>query len=131
MTMSDDEFYSRAVARILRFMAILAGAGTLFALAWRGWRAGAGFALGSAIAWVNFLWLKRLTESLGASQPKRSTHSAVILGSRYLILGGVAYVIIALTSISLPALLTGLFVSLGAVLVEILFTVAARKGNVD
>jgi hypothetical protein len=121
MTTSDDEFYLRSVGRILKFMAILAGAGTLFAFAWRGWRSGAGFALGAAIAWINFLWLKRLTESLGASQPRRATHGAVILGSRYLILGGVAYVILRLTNISLPAMLTGLFVSLGAVLVEILF----------
>jgi hypothetical protein len=121
MATSDDEFYFRAVGRILKFMAILAGAGTLFALAWRGWRSGAGFALGAGIAWINFFWLRRLTESLGASQPKRSTHSAVILGSRYLILGGIAYVILRLTNISLPAVLTGLFVSLGAVLVEILF----------
>jgi hypothetical protein len=121
MTMSDDEFYIRAIRRILRFMGLLAAAGTIVALAWRGWKSGAGFALGSAIAWINFLWLKRLVESLGASPAKGSSGKAVLLGSRYLLLAGVAYVILRFTSISLPAALTGLFVSLGAVLLEILF----------
>jgi len=119
--MTDDEFYLRAMRRILRFMGLLAAAGTLVALAWRGWRFGAGFAFGSAIAWINFLWLKRLAESLGGSQAKRSSGSAVLLGSRYLLLAGIAYVILRFTSVSLPATLTGLFVSLGAVLLEILF----------
>jgi hypothetical protein len=121
MTMSDDEFYTRAIRRILRFMGLLAAVGTVVALAWHGWRSGAGFAVGSVIAWINFLWLKRLTDSLGAHQSKRSSRSAVLAGSRYLLLGGVAYVILRFTSISLPAALTGLFVSLGAVFLEILF----------
>lgn len=121
MKMSDDEFYLRAIRRILRFMGLLAAVGTVVALLWRGWRSGAGFAVGSAIAWINFLWLKRLTESLGASHAKRSSASAVLMGSRYLLLAGIAYVILRFTKISLPATLTGLFVSLGAVLLEILF----------
>src|SRR5262249_20255640 len=114
-------FYRRAIRRILRFLAILAAAGTLAALGWRGWQAGTGFALGSAIAWVNFRWLKRVADSLGPLPSKPSTRHAVLFGSRYLILGGMAYVIVRFTSISLPAMLTGLFVSLGAVLAEILF----------
>jgi hypothetical protein len=121
MMAQHDEFYSRAVGRILKFMAYLAAVGTLAALAWHGWRAGAGFALGSGISWINFLFLKRITDSLGAPQSKASTRSAVIFGSRYLILGGITYVILRYSVVSLPAALTGLFVSLGAVLVEILF----------
>jgi ATP synthase I chain len=119
--MTDEEVYRQAIGRILKWMAILAGAGTLAALAWRGWRASAGFALGALIAWINFLWLKRMVDALGASRPKASKRDAVITGFRYLILGAAAYVILRLTSISLPAAVTGLFVSLGAVLIEILF----------
>jgi len=122
MTASDEDLYRRAVARILRSMVLLAGGGTLVVLIWRGWKWGAGFAFGAGIAWVNFLMLKKLTDSLGAVNRKPpSTGSVVFLGSRYLVLGGVAYVILRFTSISMPAALAGLFVSLGAVLAEILF----------
>jgi hypothetical protein len=119
--MTDEEVYRQAIDRILRLMKILAGVGTVAALAWRGWRSGAGFALGALIAWINFLWLKRIVDSLGASRPKASRRGAVVSGFRYLILGFTVYVILRLSSISLPAAVTGLFVSLGAVLIEILF----------
>jgi hypothetical protein len=121
MTAASEDVYRRAVGRILRFMAILAGGGTLVALAWRGWRSGAGFAFGAGIAWINFLLLKRITDSLGASPSKGSARRAVVLGSRYLILGGLAYAILRLTGINRLAAVTGLFVSLAAVLIEILF----------
>jgi len=107
---------------MLRFVALFAVAGTLVVFVWRGWQWGAGYALGAAIAWVNFLLLKRLTDSLGAANRKpASAGSAVFLGSRYLILGGIAYAILRLTSISVLAAVLGLFVSLAAVLMEILF----------
>ena len=121
MTTSDDQFYRRAVARILKFLGMLAGAGILVSLAWKGWRAAAGFALGATIAWINFLWFKGIADSLGGDGVRASARSAFLFGSRYLILGGVAYVILRLTNISTPATLTGLFVSLGAALAEIVF----------
>ena len=54
---TGNDFYSGAVERIRYFMAGLAG---LLAAAW--WKFGlvrAGFALGCAIAYLNFHWLKR------------------------------------------------------------------------
>ena len=45
----------------------------------------------------------------------------IFLGLRYLILGGGAYVILRYSQISLTAVLAGLFVSIAAVIVEILF----------
>jgi len=122
MTASDEDVYRRAVGRMLWLIALLAAGGTLVLLFWRGWKWGAGFVFGAGIAWVNFLMLKKMTDSLGATGRKPpSTGSVVFLGSRYLILGGVAYVILRFTSISMPAALAGLFVSLVAVLAEILF----------
>ena len=51
---------------------------------------------------------------------------------RYVLLGGGAYVILKYSAISLPAALAGLFVSVAAVIVEILFELAyARNGTVD
>jgi hypothetical protein len=76
---------------------------------------------------MNFVWLKRIADSLGDPRPKASTRSAVLFGSRYLILGGVAYVILRFTKISTRAALAGLFVSLGAALFEILFEIVYAR----
>ena len=128
MTVSDEEIYRKAVTRMLRLIAVFAGAGSLAAFVWRGWKWGTGFAFGAGIAWVNFLLLKKLTESLGVTGPKPpSTGGAVFLGSRYLILGGVVYATLRFTSISMLAAAMGLFVSLAAVLVEILFELAYAR----
>jgi hypothetical protein len=127
MTDSDDQFYRRAVARILRFQQVLAGLGLLVCFAWKGWPTAAGFALGAILAWINFLWLKKIADSLGSDSVRTSARSAFLFGSRYLILGAVAYVILRLTTISIPATLTGLFVSLGAVLAEIVFEIVYAR----
>jgi ATP synthase I chain len=122
MKPSDEEIYRNAVARMLRIIAMLAGGGSLAFFVWRGWKWGAGFAFGAGVAWVNFLLLKKLTDSLGVAGPKPpSAGSAVFLGSRYLMLGAVVYATLRFTSISMLAAAIGLFVSLAAVLVEILF----------
>jgi hypothetical protein len=125
-TNPDDDFYERVTSRIFRVTLALAAAGTVAALAWRGWRVGAGFALGSAISWINFRWLKHAVDALGGKPAQRAPRSrlAVLAGFRYLLLGGAAYVILRFSSISLGAMLAGLFVSVTAVIVEIFFEVA-------
>jgi hypothetical protein len=112
----------RAVARIFRFTLALTAAGAAIWFALRGWRGGLGFLLGGAIAIVNFRWLKRTVYALGelsASKPPKA-RVAVLLGLRYLLLGGAAYVILRFTEISLTACLAGLFAPAAAVILEIL-----------
>jgi hypothetical protein len=122
MKPSEEDIYRNAVARMLRMMAVFAGSGSLVLFVWRGWKWGAGFAFGAGVAWVNFLLIKKLADSLGvAGRKPSSTGSVVFLGSRYLILGAVVYATLRFTSISMLAAVIGLFVSLAAVLVEILF----------
>ena len=125
ITNPDDEFYERVTLRIFRVTLAIAGAGTVVALAWRGWKVGAGFALGSAISWINFRWLKHAVDSLSGKRAQRAPRPrlAVLAGFRYLLLGGAAYVILRFSSISLGATLAGLFVSVTAVIVEIFFEV--------
>jgi hypothetical protein len=125
ITIADDDFYERVTSRIFKVMLAIAGAGTLVALAWRGWSVGAGFALGSALSWINFRWLKHAVDSLSGKRAQRAPRPrlAVLAGFRYLLLGGVAYVILSYSSISLGATLAGLFVSITAVIVEIFFEV--------
>ena len=125
ITNADDGFYERVTSRIFKVTLAIAAAGTLAAMAWRGWRVGAGFALGSALSWINFRWLKHAVDSLSGKRAQRSPRPrlAVLAGFRYLLLGGVAYVILSYSSISLGATLAGLFVSITAVIVEIFFEV--------
>jgi len=124
-TNADDDFYERVTSRIFKVTLAIAAAGTVAALAWRGWRAGAGFALGSALSWINFRWLKHAVDALGGTRAQRAPRPrlAVLAGFRYLLLGGVAYAILSYSSISLGATLAGLFVSITAVIVEIFFEV--------
>src|ERR1039458_2752377 len=125
ITNADDGFYERVTSRIFKVTLAIAAAGTLAAMAWRGWRVGAGFALGSALSWINFRWLKHAVDSSSGKRAQRSPRPrlAVLAGFRYLLLGGVAYVILSYSSISLGATLAGLFVSITAVIVEIFFEV--------
>ncbi|MGA9624600.1 MAG: ATP synthase subunit I [Bryobacteraceae bacterium] len=125
ITNPGDDFYERVTSRIFKVMLAIAGAGTLAALAWRGWSVGAGFALGAAISWISFRWLKHAVDSLSAKRAQRAPRPrlAVLAGFRYLILGGAAYAILRYSSISLRATLAGLFVSVTAVIVEIFFEV--------
>jgi hypothetical protein len=125
MMAPDDARLERAVRRMVRLMAVLALAGMLAAFWWRGWKWGAGFAFGALISWLNFRWLKQLTDALGGKRLRRA--SAIFLALRYLVLGGAAYVILRYSSISFPALLTGLFVSIAAVILEVLFELVYER----
>ena len=120
---TGDGFFSSAVGRIFRWMAWLAAAGTLVALALGGWRLAAGFLVGSLASYLNFRWLKRLVEALGggvSGKPARA-RGAVFLGLRYLLLAAGVYAILKSSVVSLPGALAGLFVSVAAVILEIVF----------
>ena len=130
MTAADERFFHRAYGRIVRNFWALAIGGAGAAFVFRGWTWSAGFALGTAISGINFLWWKRITEALGSPPPR--ARWAVILGLRYLLLAGGAYVILRFTPISVPAALAGLFVAVAAVILEILAElVYARNGTLD
>jgi hypothetical protein len=115
----EQQFLERAVGRMRKTMLAIALGGIIVAFAWRGLAWAAGFALGSAVSWLNFRWLKQLVYLLGSDRARPRT--AVRLGLRYLLLGGGAYVILKYSLVSQLAALAGLFVSLAAVIVEILF----------
>ena len=125
-TAPDPLSFESAAARIGRIMTVVGVLGTCGALALGGWKVGAGFLLGASISGLNYHWLHKLVEGLGAGE--RPRYRSVILGFRYLILGGGAYVILRLSPISLTAVLAGLFVLTVAVFVEVIFEfVYARK----
>ena len=128
-TLLHETWMSAAVARIWKIIWAMAAFGAIALMLWRGWTWSAGWLLGSAVSALNFRWLKQLADSLGGAAAK--PRKAVFLGLRYAFLGGGAYVILKYSAISLPAALSGLFVSVAAVILEILFELAyARNGTV-
>ena len=126
--MTDDRFYEQALARIGKAMIAIAAGGLIVASAWGGWTYGVGFALGGAVSWLNFRWLKQIVEALGATRPTRK-RVAVLAGMRYALLGGGAYVILRYSPVSLTAALIGLFVSVAAVIVEICFELVYARND--
>ena len=118
--MGDDQFFERALGRITKVTLALAAGGLVAAAAWGGSRWAAGFALGAAVSWLNFRWLKQVVDALGQSRPTRK-RVAILAGLRYALLGGGAYAILRFSSVSMTAALLGLFVSVAAVVVEICF----------
>ena len=122
--MPDGLTFERAALRIERIMQVLAALGTAAAWPLGGWRWAAGFLLGAAISILNYRWLRSLVEALGGGRRRRGS---VFLAFRYLLLGGGAYVILKLTSISPTAVLAGLFVLTAALFVEIIFEIFYGK----
>lgn len=127
-TMVDELDFERASRRIARILAAVAVAGTALAGVAGGWKWAAGFLVGSAAAWFNFRWLKRLVGALGGER----TPSSFRLALRYFLLGGCGYVIVRFSSMPMPAVIAGMLVLIAAIFIEILFElVYARKRTLD
>ena len=109
-----EERLSGAYPRILRVAIVLSVAGSLVATLLFSWKSGLGLAVGSLLAFINFVWLHRSTEKLvnrmistGKSSP-RKFRFAFPFPLRYALMIAVAYVILK----SYPGLLVGFLVGL-------------------
>lgn len=117
---ATEERLSGAYPRILRVAIGLSVAGTLVAGLFATWQSGLGLAVGSLLAFINFVWLHHGTERLvqrmiasGSASPadqtkRRRVRLAFPFPLRYALLFGVAYVIVK----SYPRLLIGFIVGL-------------------
>jgi hypothetical protein len=115
-----EERLSGAYLRILRVTIGLSLAATASAALLFSWQSGLGLAIGSLLAYINFVWLHHGTERLvermiaskkttGADEAKpRRARFAFPFPLRYALLFGVAYVILK----SYPRLLIGFIVGL-------------------
>jgi hypothetical protein len=115
-----EQRLSGAYGRILRVAIALSVAGTLAAALFFTWQSGLGLAIGSLLAYINFVWLhrgtERLVERILASNKTstadiskaRKVRFAFPFPLRYALLIGVAYVILK----SYPRLLIGFIVGL-------------------
>jgi hypothetical protein len=115
-----EQRLSGAYGRILRVAIALSVAGTVVAALIFTWQTGLGLAVGSLLAYINFVWLHRGTERLveriiasnkttpaGESKP-RKVRFRFPFPLRYALLIAVAYVILK----SYPRLLIGFIVGL-------------------
>jgi hypothetical protein len=115
-----EERLSRAYNRILKVTMGLSVGGTLTAILLFSWQSGLGLAIGSLLAYINFVWLYHGTERLvermvvsnkttSADKTKpRKVRFAFPFPLRYALLIAVAYVILK----SYPRLLIGFIVGL-------------------
>lgn len=125
MTAPDDSV--EAVYQRLNFsIGLLLAAGLLTFLSLRDWKMSWGFLLGGLIGVFNFVVLKRTVAAVGEvvaeGRATRSVKRQVFkFFFRYLLLGAVLYVIFKSSAVSVYGLFIGLFLPVGAILIEAVY----------
>jgi hypothetical protein len=107
-------------------MMVLGIAGLATAWAIFGWRLALGFALGAAIAFLNFYWLQKVVAGIGdltanAGSPVSSKGIVARFLLRYFLMAIVAFVILTVSRESLYGLFAGLFLPVAAMLCEAVY----------
>jgi ATP synthase I subunit len=127
--MSSEPFGSAALRRIESLTLVLGGLGA----AWAGWRWGlrgsAGLAIGAAISWVNFRWLKGSVQAFGRAAVAQAGSENVRVPvvayikffARFALLLGILYVILTRSWLPVIPVLTGLFAAAAAVVLALVY----------
>ena len=109
------------IGRLHFFLALLAAFGTVAFGAYRGWEWAAGFAIGALVSYWNFRRLHAFVNLLGTPASTGLLGAIAWMLFRFLVLVAGAFVILKFTKISLTAASVGLFLSVGAVILEAIF----------
>lgn len=120
---ASDDFYSRALERIHKFMLVLGAAALITATTMFGWRIGLGFAVGGAVSFLNFYWLKKVVAGVAAATIESGTpassrgvvHRFLL---RYFLMAIAAFGILTVSRDSLYGFFAGLFLPVAAMLCE-------------
>jgi hypothetical protein len=125
-----ERFYSGALPRIGRFMAVLAPLLIVIAASRFGMRPALGLAVGCAIAYLNFHWLKRVIagfadRATGAATSESGQGIVFRFLLRYVLMALGAYVILTVSPASLNGLLAGLFLPVAAIACEAVYELYA------
>lgn len=133
--MSAETFYAQAEARIPRFMGAAFLLAAVILWQWRGAEFLLGFALGSAVAAVNLLWLKQITaafvEGMSGSGARASGWGVALrFLMRYALIALFAYGMLKNQAVSIHGFLAGLFLPVVALVCEAAYEmyVALRRG---
>jgi hypothetical protein len=119
----QDDFYSHALERIHKFMLVLGAASVVTGTAFFGWRIGLGFAVGGAVSFLNFYWLKKVVAGVASLTIRSGTpvSSSKIVRRfllRYFLMAMAAFVILTVSRDSLYGFFAGLFLPVAAMLCE-------------
>jgi hypothetical protein len=134
-----DSIYVAAEHRI-EWMTLAFGlAGAVFVLLRWGWRPAAGVALGAALAWLNFRWLKQGVTALVkvSTAQANSEHARVPRGvyakffGRFALLLVVVYVILSRSWLPAAAVLGGLFAVVAAVMIELMWELVRGRRETE
>jgi hypothetical protein len=125
---NDDAFYAAAERRI-EYLTVAIGviASIAVAIHW-GAKSGAGLAVGAALSWLNYRWMKQGVNALAklstaqAGEEKARVPASVYFKfiGRYALLIAAAYVILRGFSLPAASVLAGFFVVVAAVIVELI-----------
>ena len=125
---NDDAFYAAAERRI-EYLTVAIGviASIAVAIHW-GPKSGAGLAVGAALSWINYRWMKQGVNALAKlSTAQAGEENARVPVSvyfkfigRYALLIVAAYVILRGFSLPAASVLAGFFVVVAAVIVELI-----------
>lgn len=131
--MAADESYYRAGHRRIEFLTLgLGAAGTVIATLRWDLSAGAGVALGAALAWVNFRWLKQGVATIAQLATAQAGAVAVRIPKRvYSKFFGRLVLLLVVICVTLwrsmlppAAIFVGLFALVAAVLAEMIYELA-------
>lgn len=119
----SNDFHAHALERINKILLVLGGAALIIAMTMFGWRIGVGFAVGGAVSFLNFYWLKKVVAGVAAAAvrtgPTVSSRRVVqrfLL--RYFLMAVAAFVILTVSRDSLYGFFAGLFLPVAAMLCE-------------
>jgi small-conductance mechanosensitive channel len=123
----DEAHYRRALERIEQITLVLGIGGIVVVWGAFTLRHAMSFAAGSVMAYVSFLMMKRLVQSLGASenQARSGKASAIAMALRYVIIGAVVFGIMKVSGTSPWPVFAGLMTTVAAVIAVILIELVA------
>lgn len=119
------DIYHGTVRRTAWIMLFIGVAGVITATLLKGFLFGAGFLMGALLSALSFWRWMKVVESLGSAPQRRSTTRWVV---RFIVLAGIAYVIVKFLEVTPGAVFLGLLVSAAAVIIAIVYELTyARK----
>ena len=122
----ENEFYSKAYPRILKFMLGIGILSLVLILAHFGRAAALGFLVGGVISGLNFYWLKQVVSALAdgiTENLRRGSATGVIIRflARYALIAVIAYAIFSSPTLNIYGFFAGLFLPVAAMFGEALF----------
>jgi hypothetical protein len=123
---SEDDFYALTIERIQRIMVVISIALLVTAQFYFGWRIALGVAVGSAISYANFHWLKTVVAGVAdlaaqSATPTSSRSIVVRFLTRYFLMALLGFVILTVSRKSLYGFFAGLLVTVAALLCEAVY----------